>query len=66
MHIYVCVSGGNKYLFFEKFGVLCFLETPVLRLDVLPCYQRILFAKNIRKDDNHRKEWIEIQDVINC
>ena len=24
-------SGGKKCSFFEKFGVLCFLETPVLR-----------------------------------
>ena len=30
-HTYVCVSGGKKYSFFGKFGVLCFLETPVLR-----------------------------------
>ena len=28
---YVCVSGGKKFCFFGKFGVLCFLETPVLR-----------------------------------
>ena len=30
-HTYVCVSGGNKCSFFGKFGVLCFLETPVLK-----------------------------------
>ena len=29
------VSGGKKYSFFEKFGVLCFLETPVLRFSLL-------------------------------
>ena len=28
-HTYVYVSGGKKHLFFGKFGVLCFLETPV-------------------------------------
>ena len=28
-YICVCVSGGQKYLFFGKFDVLCFLETPV-------------------------------------
>ena len=28
---YVCVSGGKKCSFFEKFDVLCFLEIPVLR-----------------------------------
>ena len=32
---YVCVSGGKKCLFFGKFVVLCFLETPVLRFDEL-------------------------------
>ena len=29
-HTYVCVSGGKKCSFFGKFGVLCFLETPIL------------------------------------
>ena len=28
-HTYVYVSGGKKHMFFGKFGVLCFLETPV-------------------------------------
>ena len=27
--------------FFEKFGVLCFLVTPVLRFVLLPYYQRV-------------------------
>ena len=35
----VCVSGGKKCLFFWKFGVLCFLETPVLRFVLLPYYR---------------------------
>ena len=39
-HRCVCVSGGKKCSFFEKFGVLCFLETPVLRFALLPYYQR--------------------------
>ena len=42
---YVCVSGGKKCLFFEKFGVLCFLETPVLRFAFLPYYRRTLSRK---------------------
>ena len=37
-----CVSGGKKCLFFGKFGVLCFFETPVLRFVLLPYYQRNL------------------------
>ena len=36
----VCVSGGKKCLFFGKFGVLCFLETPALRFALLPYYRR--------------------------
>ena len=31
-----CVSRGKKCSFFGKFGVLCFLETPVLRFALLP------------------------------
>ena len=30
-HTYACVLGSKKYLFFGKFGMLCFLEIPVLR-----------------------------------
>ena len=30
-----CVSGGKKCSFFGKFGVLCFLVTPVLRFALL-------------------------------
>ena len=44
----MCVSGGKKCLLFEKFGVLCFLETPVLRFGLLSHYRRFhLFAGNI-------------------
>ena len=40
IHAYVCISGGRKYLFFGKFGVLCFLETPILRFALLSYYQQ--------------------------
>ena len=33
---YVCVSEGKKCSFIGKFGMLCFLETPVLRFALLP------------------------------
>ena len=33
------LPGGKKCLFFEKFGVLCFVETLVLRLSLLPYYR---------------------------
>ena len=39
-HRYVCVSGGKKCLFFGKLGVLCFLETPILRFALLAYYQQ--------------------------
>ena len=38
----MCVSGGKKCLFFGKYGVLCFLETPVLRFALLAYYRRSL------------------------
>ena len=44
-HTHVCVSGGKKCLFYGNFGVLCFLETPVLRFALLPYYRR--FTKEI-------------------
>ena len=40
MHMHVCVSGGKKCWFFRKFGMLCFLLTPVLRFALLPYYKR--------------------------
>ena len=39
-HTYVCISGGKKCLFFGKFGMLCFLETPVLRIALVLYYRR--------------------------
>ena len=39
---YVCVSGGKKCSFFGKFGMLCLLETPVLRFALLFYYRRVL------------------------
>ena len=36
----VCVLGGKKCSFFGKFGVLCFLETFVLRFALFPHYRR--------------------------
>ena len=35
----VGVSGSKKCLFYGKFNVLCFLETPVLKLALLPYYR---------------------------
>ena len=41
---YLCVSGGKKCSFFGKFGVLCFLETRILRFALLPYYQQTLVS----------------------
>ena len=37
-----CGTGGKKCSFFGKFGVLCYLETPVLRFAFLPYYRQII------------------------
>ena len=42
-HTYVYVSEGKKCSFFEKFGVLCFLVTSILKF-VLSSYYRRLHA----------------------
>ena len=39
-------QGVRNVDFFWKFGVLCFLETPVLRFTVLPYYRRVRQLKN--------------------
>ena len=44
---YVCVSGGKNCSFFRKFGVPCFLETPVLRFALLPYYRRVVIIHNL-------------------
>ena len=39
-YTYMCVLWGKECLFFRKFEVLCFLETPVLKLALLAYYRR--------------------------
>ena len=41
-HTRVSVSRGKKYSFFGKTGMLCFLETPVLRFALLPYYRHFV------------------------
>ena len=55
---YVCVSGGKKCSFFGKFGVLCFLETPVLRFALLPYYRRFAIH-NIYMSNNYKFHYID-------
>ena len=43
-HTSVSISGDKKWLFFGKFGVLCFLVTPVLRFALWPYCPRNSFS----------------------
>ena len=57
---YVCVSGVKKRLFFGKFGVLCFLETPISRLtlltfDLLPTIMPLVFSGCV-----DRVQWLKL------
>ena len=52
MHTYMCVSEGKTCSFFGKFGMLCFLETLILRFVLLSYYWQNL---------NYRVE-VEYQD----
>ena len=40
-------QGVRNVRFLGKFGVLCFLEIPVLRFALLPYYWRIIIASNL-------------------
>ena len=56
---FVCVSGGKKCSFLEKFGMLCFLETPVLRFALLPYYRQIIASCIIKvKNFMRRLIWV--------
>ena len=54
---YMCVSGGKKCLFFGKFGVFCFLETPVLRFALLPYYQQAIMEMLIKTATKNTGTW---------
>ena len=43
-HLRMCVLGGKKCPFFEKFDMHCFLVTAVLRFALLP-YYRLTYQK---------------------
>ena len=48
---------GKKCLFFGNFGVLCILETPVLRFALLPYYRRYYLA-NLKISNRKRQSQI--------
>ena len=60
------VPGDKKCSFFRKFGVLCFLETPVLRFALLPYYRRTNNESSPSKGANKKKEniWQHHSKVI--
>ena len=51
-------QGVKKCLFFGKFGLLCFLETPVLRFALLPYYRRYncIYFKELFETERDAKE----------
>ena len=54
---HLCVSGGKKCSFFGKFGVLSFLETPVLRFALLPYYRRYGLTGFSSRCKSNCKQW---------
>ena len=61
-HPYECVSGGKKCSFSRKFGVLCFLETPVLRRPFSffrACYTYQYLIRKV-----YLKSWHKVQPDI--
>ena len=55
----------KKCSFFGKFGVLCFLETPVLRFALLPYYWRDIESKKSHTKKYIRKERNKPLSAIN-
>ena len=63
-HTYVCVSGGKKCSFFQKFNVLRLLETPILRFALLPYLRRtVIVYQRFGEENIAGKE--KIQSTIN-
>ena len=56
----VCVSGGNKFLFFENFGALCFLGTPVLSFALLP------YSRQFQCEKFQWEQVIKVRKVFKC
>ena len=53
---YECVSGDKKRSLSGKFGLLCFLETPVLRFAYFPYYRLIVTQEETEiSEDNFAK-----------
>ena len=72
MHTYMCISGGKKCSFFAKLGVLCFIETPILRFVLLPYYRQTVNLRLIYENVcryrviNKLTQYIPNQQQLNC
>ena len=60
-YMHVCVSGGKKCLFFGNFGVLCFLEAPVLKFALLPFYRQV---ENFKSSQDGKKQIAVVKCMI--
>ena len=47
---YPVIRTRKKCLFYGNFGVLCFLETPVLRFALLPYYRRLMVQTKFNEE----------------
>ena len=58
-------QGVKNVLFFGKFGVLCFLETPILRFALLPYCQQNVIGKYRNIGPTSRSSWsLSFSDFI--
>ena len=65
----MCVSGDKKCYFFGKFGVLCILETPVLRFALLVYYRRtliVLFEDKLMSNFKKKAELFNSHFAAQC
>ena len=56
-HTHTYISGGKKCSFFGKFGLLCFLVTPILRFTCLPYYRRNPLVQTWSQSANSLKHY---------
>ena len=61
-----CAHQGVRNVRFSKFGVFCFLETPVLRFVLLPYYRQIVNAELCKHCElnNKKKYFAQIMEIL--
>ena len=59
--MFVIRQNGKNCSFSGKFGVLCFLEAPVLRFSLLPYHRRTfcIFGETVALLFGYRLEWLD-------